>query len=266
MDRFAYTRASGITVLSALMTEFAYKRHAHEEYALGVTITGVQEYHLNGTLCLSHPSDIMLFNPGQVHDGCSGGRSILEYVMLYIPTTLFREVSGLRSNIMFDTPIIYDRVLASNILRLARSVNDRRDEALCSELLLDVVSRAAKKGNAIEPGRMDGPVLRAMEMMRHSMDGPLRLDDLCREVQMSKFHFIRHFRSGTGISPYQFFLNCKAEQAKRLLEESLDVYTAVLQCGFCDLSHLNRHFKRIYGVTASEYARTISGVSVKEST
>lgn len=34
-----------------------------------------------------------------------------------------------------------------------------------------------------------------------------------------------------------------------------DAYAAVALCGFVDLSHLNRHFKRISGVTASEFAR-----------
>lgn len=258
MERFTYTRAIGITVLSASMTDFVYKRHAHEEYALGVTIKGVQQYHLSGSLCSSHPSGVMLFNPEQVHDGCSGDRSGLEYVMLYIPAALFAEASGLRDAARFDAPVVYDGELAASILRLARSVAAKRDAALISEQLLDVVSRAARTRISVEPGRKDGTVRRAMEFMRGSQDGHLRLDDLCREVRMSKYHFIRHFKATAGISPYQFFLNCKAEQAKRLLEESGDVYTAVLRYGFCDLSHLNRHFKRIYGVTASEYARTIA--------
>jgi len=31
------------------------------------------------------------------------------------------------------------------------------------------------------------------------------------------------------------------------------LYATVVEFGFTDLSHLNRHFKRIYGVTAYEY-------------
>lgn len=258
MERFTYTRAIGVTVLSASMTDFVYKRHAHEEYALGVTLKGIQQYHLGGTLCSSHPSGVMLFNPEQVHDGSSGDRSGLEYVMLYVPAPLFMEASGLRDAVRFDSPVVYDAKLAAGILRLAGSVNSERDAALVSEQLLDVVSRAARTAISVEPDSKDAATCRAMEFMRASQDGHLRLDDLCREVRMSKYHFIRHFKAMAGLSPYQFFLNCKAEQAKRLMEENGDVYTAVLQCGFCDLSHLNRHFKRIYGVTASEYARTMA--------
>jgi AraC-like DNA-binding protein len=57
----------------------------------------------------------------------------------------------------------------------------------------------------------------------------------------------------TGISPYQFFLNCKVEHAKQSIEQTKDIYAAVAECGFVDLTHLNRHFKSMFGITAHEY-------------
>ncbi|WP_286905178.1 helix-turn-helix domain-containing protein [Clostridium sp. UBA1652] len=73
----------------------------------------------------------------------------------------------------------------------------------------------------------------------------LRLDDICKELEMSKFKFIRLFKENTGISPYQYFLNYKVELSKKLIEKHRDVYSAVVECGFVDLTHLNKHFKRI---------------------
>lgn len=61
------------------------------------------------------------------------------------------------------------------------------------------------------------------------------------------------FKSHTGITPYQYFLNCKIERAKQIIVKNKDVYSAVTQCGFVDLTHLNKHFKCIYGTTAYEY-------------
>ncbi|GIP33968.1 hypothetical protein J2TS4_31780 [Paenibacillus sp. J2TS4] len=55
------------------------------------------------------------------------------------------------------------------------------------------------------------------------------------------------------ISPYQYFLNCKIERAKSLIEKNKDIYSAVADCGFVDLAHLNRHFKSVYGTTAFGY-------------
>lgn len=36
------------------MNKFSYKKHAHEEYAVGVTLRGVQEYNLDGVLQTSY--------------------------------------------------------------------------------------------------------------------------------------------------------------------------------------------------------------------
>ena len=55
------------------------------------------------------------------------------------------------------------------------------------------------------------------------------------------------------VPPYQFFLNCKVEHAKQAIEKNRDVYSAVADYGFTDLSHLNRHFKSVFGITAYEY-------------
>ena len=81
----------------------------------------------------------------------------------------------------------------------------------------------------------------------------LNLGDISNELGLSKFQFIRLFKGRAGITPYQYFLNCKIERAKQLIEEKRDVYAAVAECGFVDLTHLNKHFKSVYGVTAFEY-------------
>ncbi|MGG1880241.1 AraC family transcriptional regulator [Paenibacillus cisolokensis] len=90
-------------------------------------------------------------------------------------------------------------------------------------------------------------------MIHASLNDVLKLDELSRELGMTKYQFIRAFKASTGISPYRFFLNSKLEHAKRIIEQKKDIYSAVADCGFVDLSHLNRHFKRVYGITAMEY-------------
>ncbi|WP_449241855.1 helix-turn-helix domain-containing protein [Desulfovibrio sp.] len=256
-ERFVYRRSVGVTVLSARMTEFSYKRHAHEEYALGVTLRGLQQYHCGGVLCSSRPGGVMLFSPEQAHDGAAGDREGIDYVMLYVPAPVFAEAAGLRDTLRFSESVIYDRRAASALRAFARAALDGRDEAFCTELLLAAARVVARTGDR-SPGLSHGPaVRRAQEMLRHDMGAAPRLDDLCREVGLSKFHFIRLFQRATGVTPYQYFLGCRLERVKELLERGEDAYSAMLDCGFYDLSHLNRHFKAVYGTTPLEYARQL---------
>lgn len=258
MDKFIYKRAAGITVLSASFADFKYKKHCHEEYALGVTLRGVQQFNMGGSLQSSGRDGIMLFNPEQVHDGRSQYQTGIDYVMVYIDPALFSEMLEKRDAVRFPSPVVYDRRLQQSILNLADAVFGNADESLCSELLLTLADSFSRAELYTALGKNNLLISRAKEMIYAGLGGVLRLDDICGELGMSKFQFIRAFKAGTGISPYRFFLNCKVEHVKHLIEKSKDVYWAVAECGFVDLAHLNRHFKSVYGITAFEY---MSGIS-----
>lgn len=257
MREFKYSKSENITALSAKFDEFEYKKHAHEEYAIGVTLKGIQQWKLEGELCKSRPGGIMLFSPEQMHDGCSGDKTGLEYVMTYIPTDLFKEISGKKDILKFSSPIVYDKTLATNIINLARCIETGQGNLLTCELIMNIVNRTANADENMRMPKSYTAVRRSIEMMHESYENPLKLDEICKEVQMSKYHFIRQFKAIKGVSPYQFFLNGKISHAKKLLETKEELYTVMLRCGFYDLSHMNRLFKSVYGITAFAYSQLI---------
>ncbi|NDV27757.1 AraC family transcriptional regulator [Desulfovibrio sp. JC010] len=257
MREFNYTRHNDLTVLSAKFDKFEYRKHSHEEYAIGVTLTGIQKYWLEGEMLQSGPGGVMLFHPEQLHDGCSGDKSGLEYVMSYIPRQLFEEVSGQKDVLKFSSPIIYDRKLAENIVRLTRSIEAGHGELLVSELIMSVVNSSANINDELRTPKNFKAISRAIEIMHDNFEAPLKLDEICKEVQMSKFHFIRQFKAIKGLSPYQFFLGRRIEQAKKYLDEGKELYDVMLECGFYDLSHFNRQFKSVYGLTAHAYIKLL---------
>ncbi|PEK98833.1 AraC family transcriptional regulator [Bacillus sp. AFS017336] len=253
MDKFIYKKSLGITALSASITDFKYKKHSHKEYAIGVTLRGIQQYNLDGSLQLSHQNGIMLFNPEQAHDGMAHDESGLDYVMLYIDPQLLLEVIEKKDIVRFTTPIIYDYILEQKILSLTNAIFTGKDEALCSELLVSLTEDLLQTNLSTDYKKDNVLVGKAKDMIHTNLESVLRLEDICKELNLSKFKFIRLFKAHTGISPYQYFLNYKIEHAKQLIEKNRDIYSAVTECGFVDLTHLNKHFKNVYGTTAFEY-------------
>lgn len=253
MERFVYKKSAGITALSASMTEFKYKKHAHKEYAIGVTLRGIQHYNLDGSLQLSYQNGIMLFNPEQAHDGMAHDKAGLDYVMLYIEPQLLLEAIEKKDIVRFSNPIVYDRKLERRILSLTHVILCEKDEALCSELFLSLTESLIQTNLSTDDKKDNALIRKAKDMLQANLEHVLKLDEICKELYLSKFQFIRLFKAHTGISPYQYFLNCKIERAKRLIEQNRDIYFAVAACGFVDLTHLNKHFKSVYGTTAFEY-------------
>lgn len=258
MNKFIYKKSAGITALSASITDFTYKKHAHQEYAIGVTLRGVQEYNLEGSLQLSYQNGVMLFNPEQAHDGMAHDKTGLDYVMLYMEPQLLLEIIEKKDTVRFSTPIVYDDRLEQRILNLAHAILSEKDEALCSELLLSLTDSLIQTKLSTDDKKDNVLIRKAKDMLHANLEKVLKLDEISNELQLSKFQFIRLFKSHTGISPYQYFLNCKIERAKQVIEKSRDIYSAVAACGFVDLTHLNKHFKSVYGTTAFEYMSHIN--------
>lgn len=93
----------------------------------------------------------------------------------------------------------------------------------------------------------------AKDIIKNNVSTSFKLDFICSELNLSKYQFIRFFKQQTGITPYQYYINYKAEVAKHIIEKSKDIYLAIAECAFVDLAHLNKVFKYRYGVTAYQY-------------
>jgi AraC family transcriptional regulator len=82
------------------------------------------------------------------------------------------------------------------------------------------------------------------------LERELSLNELAAIAQLSPYHFSRAFKQSTGISPHQYVIQQRVERASKLLVQGKMSIAEVAQaCGFTHQSHLNRHFKRITGVT-----------------
>jgi AraC family transcriptional regulator len=76
------------------------------------------------------------------------------------------------------------------------------------------------------------------------------VDELAGIAQLSPYHFSRAFKKSVGISPHQYVIQQRVERAKQLLlQGKMSLSEIAIACGFSHQSHLNRHFKRLTGVT-----------------
>lgn len=89
------------------------------------------------------------------------------------------------------------------------------------------------------------------------LDRELSLEELAAITQLSAYHFCRSFKQSTGLAPHQYVIRQRVERAKLLLKDGkLRISEVAIACGFTHQSHLNRHFKRLTGVTPKKFSNS----------
>jgi AraC-like protein len=89
--------APGLQRLRAGLSGYAYDRHRHETYAVGVTEQGLQCFHYRGAARASTTGRVIVIYPDEVHDGHAGAPSGFVYSMLYVDPSLIAAALGGRA-------------------------------------------------------------------------------------------------------------------------------------------------------------------------
>jgi AraC family transcriptional regulator len=131
-------------------------------------------------------------------------------------------------------------------------------DRLADVLVLHLLRTAGGKlPEGAEKGGLTATALsRVCELLEASAERGISLEDLAREVGMSRFHFARAFRRSTAKSPHQYLTELRIERAKQMLVHSdLPVVDVALAAGFGSQSHLTHTFRRATGLTPAAYRR-----------
>lgn len=101
-----------------------------------------------------------------------------------------------------------------------------------------------------------GQLIKIDEYIRDNISDLISIDKLAGTLHMNKFHFLNEFKKLTGLTPYQYILSLKLQEAKTLLESSNDTLTNIaLRLGFSDSSHFTRTFKKAFNETPYSYRK-----------
>src|SRR3546814_10112476 len=88
----------------------------------------------------------------------------------------------------------------------------------------------------------------------------LTLDRLAGAAGLSRFYFLRAFRSEIGVTPHAYITGRRIAAAKRLLDGEQALSEVALACGFYDQSHFTRAFKGATGFRPEEHTSELQSL------
>lgn len=245
-----------------MLTEHAFPRHSHDHFGVGVMTAGAQRSWSGIGQVESGVGDIIMVNPGEIHDGAplDGPRG---WHILYIDPELVMDELGAEHGAQGFAvrPVASDPRLAGEILRFVREISSPARENLGSEeALLICLLRMWQVHGADGPRKVDTSpsVALALEFLRDAPEDPASLSDLASLSGISRFQLLRGFQRETGVTPHAYIVQLRVRLARRLLARGETPAEAALMAGFADQSHLTRAFVRQFGITPGRYQAAIS--------
>jgi len=95
---------------------------------------------------------------------------------------------------------------------------------------------------------------RVLDFMRGNCAKEMRLWELAQLAGMSPHYFCELFKKSTGLSPHQYSLRCRIDRAKMFLRSAQFTISQIAKAtGFADQSHFTKVFRRIVGVTPTQF-------------
>jgi AraC-like DNA-binding protein len=97
-------------------------------------------------------------------------------------------------------------------------------------------------------------IRKAAEYMLENFSSNLFLEDICREIHVSQYHFIRMFVRETGLTPHKYLLMLRMNKAQELLAtKKYSVMETAGLCGFESVSHFSTTFKKTTGCSPTDF-------------
>ena len=188
--------------------------------------------------------------------------------------------SGGRSQFLFVSPDMAEALLG-HACALPPSGQQRPEASHMLSLIFDALQADLAKGSPTGPlvgdsliaamlahlGGEKDPVLRqparracarAIDLIESRFAELLTLEELAEASGLGQRQLCRAVREATGLSPHQYLLRCRVENAKRLIAKGLPLSEVALDCGFADQSQLTRTFVRHTGTTPGGYRRHLA--------
>ena len=237
--------------------------HTHNCSELFFVIGGAGQFFIDETIHQVSPNDLLIINPNVEHTEISFNSNPLEYIVL--------GVEGLELSVNDERNdrycIINFRNMRENIFfylqNMLREIETKAPgyETICQDLmevLVIYLTRQTNFSTTMAPIRKSSS--RLCPTVRRYIDEHFKeninLDLLAQLTHSSKYYLVHAFSEEYGISPINYMISKRIEEAKQLLKNddyTLSVISRML--GFSSPSYFSQIFKKNEHMTPNEYRK-----------
>ncbi len=258
-----YTRAAGHYLRDPKHDSFLQQCHV-----VYYCIRGTLRVRTAAADRLLSPGDIVISPPGISALGATSEDKQLEFYWvafsggLSVTYTQFINISDDIVSVGVNAALVaqFEALCRLHDLHMAGTTLERfiNGANLLKLLLTSIPVLVSDKANA-KKGRID--LEQVYDLMVQRLSGSLRLDEIARASNLSRFHFARSFKRQTGATPMQYFTLMRLQHACRLLDTTARTIKQIsANVGYSDPQYFSRSFRQVFGVAPQAYRNRVTRV------
>ena len=242
--------------------------HFHEFDKIVILISGKVDYTVEGTTYKLEPWDILLVRHHMIHKAAIDLSVPYERIIIYLDSAYverFAPEAGLMDCFAAAEKRRYClmRPDAGGVERLKEALErlekTQGDELFGAQLLrgtilvqlLVLINRIALSDNSREKNTSEsgGKIAPALSYINENLTRELSIDDMAAMCYMSRYYFMRLFKTQTGCTVHNYIRQKRLVLAARLIREGMSASAAAAECGFSDYSAFHRAFTKTFRVS-----------------
>jgi two-component system response regulator YesN len=147
------------------------------------------------------------------------------------------------------------KILAAGNLQAAVAIEGQESAEYAADLLASSLSALAAAGEEAEVNYTDRRIRRALQFITDHYGEQISLEDTAAHVGISPAHLSRLFSVETGTTFSSQLTHYRISRAcNELSEGKLSIKEISSQCGYPDANYFSRAFKKVLGLSPSEWA------------
>lgn len=271
-DPFIYERMVSKINLKEILTCFYQVRKAnyvfpgevHDYYELTYIDHGTLYMTLDGKAYRLNKYDLIIYYPGQYHTQSTDANNNCSYLTITFDMDTSIDIS-LKNRVFKTRKDVYN--VLSTFMKAIQS-KDYLSEELALTYLKEVLILLYQFDTKTDEESNVNPMQEHYEntllneilvFIHNNLYTAFTVEDLCQKFSISRSSLQTLFRTNINITPKHYISNQKLNHAKLLIQEHKYTISEISDMlGFTSIHYFSRKFKLQYGLSPTDYAKSIN--------
>lgn len=237
---------------------YGVQRNLFSSYLLIVMLTGSLSWQTRRSRGIARAGQVLLLDCNAPHSYAAQGKCSFTFVHFAGAQSreLYEEIERTAGNLL---QLVDPNTLHESIGEMLSSMRTehRLNEGAASSMIYSMLMKLLEHSGASGEGGLGNPVVdRAIAYIQSHLTDKLTVEDIAASAGYSASYFSHMFAAETGMSPYQFVVRSRVEQAQQLLKTTrMTVQDIAFQCGFNSAANFCYTFRNLTGISPHEYRK-----------